>query len=65
MQEIMWKEYGEFYNIKNLMTLCYQLENLFVKEFVEIAFRYVGIKVIWKGKGLKEIGINSKTKKLL
>ena len=36
-----------------------------VKEFVEIAFKYVGIKVIWKGKGLKEIGINSKTKKVI
>ena len=36
-----------------------------VKEFVEIAFKYVGIKVIWKGKGLKEVGINSKTKKVI
>ncbi len=36
-----------------------------VKEFVEIAFKYVGIKVIWKGKGLNEVGINSKNKKVI
>jgi len=29
-----------------------------VKHFVEEAFRYVNIKIVWKGKGLKEVGYN-------
>ena len=32
-----------------------------VKKFVEEAFKYVNIKISWKGKGLKEIGVNKKT----
>ena len=36
-----------------------------VRDFVSEAFKYVGIKIEWKGKGLNEIGINSKTKKAL
>ncbi len=32
-----------------------------VKRFVEEAFKYVGIKIHWKGKGLNEIGYNRKT----
>lgn len=36
-----------------------------VRKFVEIAFRTVGINLIWKGKGVKEIGINKKNKKIL
>ncbi len=29
-----------------------------VREFVEEAFKNIGIKILWKGKGLNEIGIN-------
>ena len=29
-----------------------------VKEFVEEAFKCIGIKIQWKGKGVKEIGYN-------
>ena len=36
-----------------------------VREFVEIAFSYVNIKIIWVGKGKSEKGINSKNKKVL
>ena len=36
-----------------------------VREFVEEAFRVVNIEIIWKGSGLKEVGINKKTKKIL
>jgi GDPmannose 4,6-dehydratase len=36
-----------------------------VREFVEEAFRYVNIKIRWKGKGLNEVGYNAKTKKIL
>ena len=28
-----------------------------VRKFVEEAFNYVGIKIKWKGKGLKEVGL--------
>lgn len=36
-----------------------------VRNFVEIAFLIVGIKIKWKGKGLNEIGYNQKTNKTL
>ena len=31
-----------------------------VKEFVEESFKYIGIEIRWKGKGLREIGYNKK-----
>ena len=36
-----------------------------VREFVTEAFKYVGVKVLWKGKGLKEKGIDSVSRKTL
>ncbi|MBM3205349.1 GDP-mannose 4,6-dehydratase [Candidatus Shapirobacteria bacterium] len=36
-----------------------------VKEFVQLAFREVNISLVWQGKGLKEKGIDKKTKKVL
>ncbi len=36
-----------------------------VKKFVEKVFKKIGIKLFWKGKGLKEKGIDAKTKKIL
>ena len=36
-----------------------------VRNFVEEAFKCVNIKIKWKGKGLKEVGINSKSNKVL
>ena len=36
-----------------------------VREFIELAFREVGIKISWKGKGIKEVGFDRKTKKIL
>ena len=35
-----------------------------VKQFVEEAFKHVEIKIKWKGKGLKEVGVNRKTGKV-
>ena len=32
-----------------------------VKNFVEEAFKYIGRKIIWKGKGLKEVGCDKRT----
>ncbi len=32
-----------------------------VKNFVEEAFKYIGRKIYWKGKGLKEVGYDKKT----
>ncbi len=36
-----------------------------VKQFIEETFKYFGIKIIWRGKGVNEIGFDSKTKKIL
>lgn len=36
-----------------------------VKEFVELAFKRVGIDIIWKGKGIDEKGIDKETGKIL
>jgi GDPmannose 4,6-dehydratase len=36
-----------------------------VREFVELAFAEVGIKIEWKGKGVDEKGINTKTGKVI
>ena len=36
-----------------------------VREFAERAFEYGGFKLVWKGKGLKEKGINANTGKTL
>jgi len=35
-----------------------------VKNFVEEAFKYINIKISWKGKGLKEVGYEKKTGKI-
>jgi GDPmannose 4,6-dehydratase len=34
-----------------------------VRTFIEKAFKHVGISIIWKGKGVNEVGYNAKTKK--
>ena len=36
-----------------------------VRQFVEVAFGIVGIKILWKGKGVNEYGYDKKTKKKL
>ena len=36
-----------------------------VRDFVVEAYRYIGVTIIWRGKGLNEIGIDSKTKKII
>lgn len=36
-----------------------------VRKFVEESFKHVGIKIKWKGKGLKEIGYDFKSKKIM
>jgi len=36
-----------------------------VREFTKLAFKSVGIDIIWKGKGLDEVGIESKTGRVL
>ncbi len=39
--------------------------NKSVRQFIEIAFNFVGVKVAWRGKGSKEIGVDNNTKKVL
>ena len=36
-----------------------------VREFVELAFKYNGISMKWQGSGIKEIGIDTKTNKVI
>ena len=36
-----------------------------VKDFVNEAYKCIDVKVIWKGKGVKEIGIDKKTKRTI
>ena len=33
-------------------------ENHSVREFVELAFKEVGIEIVWKGKGVEEVGVD-------
>ena len=40
-------------------------ETYSVREFVEIAFNEVGIKIKWEGKGINEVGKDQKTQKIL
>jgi len=36
-----------------------------VREFVEKAFEYVGMNIVWNGEGVSEVGIDKKTGKIL
>ena len=36
-----------------------------VRKFVEIAFEKIGIKIIWKGEGIDEVGLNESNGKIL
>ncbi len=36
-----------------------------VRELVELAFKYVGINIKWKGEGINEVGLNSENGKIL
>ncbi len=40
-------------------------EQYSVRTFVELAFKHVGIDIVWEGKGLKEIGKDKKTNIIL
>lgn len=40
-------------------------ETISVREFLTISFKHAGIDIIYKGKGLEEIGLNKKTGKLI
>ena len=36
-----------------------------VKDFVQEAYNYINVEIIWRGKGINEVGIDNKTKKIL
>ena len=40
-------------------------KNFTIRQFVEAAYKVIGVKIIWKGKGMKEIGINKKNKDVI
>ena len=51
---------------KEAIRLCYfDRCSKSVKQFVEEAYGNIGVKIIWKGKGLKEIGVDKKTSKII
>ena len=57
MQKIMSKCVGKFYNIKSDDFIIATEKQYSVKFFVEKCFQYLGIKISWIGKGLKEKAI--------
>ena len=65
MHEIMLKQCGRFSTKKPDDFVIATGKSYSVRKFVEIAFSFVGIKIIWKGKGLKEIGVDKKTNKTI
>jgi GDPmannose 4,6-dehydratase len=36
-----------------------------VKDFVQEAYKYINVEIIWNGKGISEVGLDNKTKKIL
>lgn len=36
-----------------------------VREFVELAFKEIGIDILWKGSGIKEVGVDAKNERVL
>ena len=36
-----------------------------VRKFVEKAYKMIGVRIIWRGKGVNEVGINSKDKSII
>lgn len=36
-----------------------------VRDFVQEAYKYINVEIIWTGKGINEVGIDNKTKKIL
>jgi GDPmannose 4,6-dehydratase len=40
-------------------------KNYTIKQFVNYTFKLLGVKIVWRGKGEKEIGINKSNKKIL
>ena len=42
-----------------------QMSNLELREFVEAAFRHIGIEIAWRGKGLEETGADTANGRVL
>ena len=50
---------------KKTIGLCnFNWKSYSVKNFVEEAFKHINVKIIWRGKGLKEVGVDKKTGKV-
>ena len=46
--------------------MLYQQVKLFLLEsFIEKVCKHLNIKIVWKNKGIKEIGINKETNKII
>ena len=58
MWKILQREYPEDYVLATGRTST-------VRDFVELSFNELGIKVNWRGVGKNEVGINNKTGKII
>ncbi len=66
MQEIMSMECGKYYNKKNPGDFVLATgKSITVKNFVNKVFLKLGIKIKWVGKGINEIGKDTKTQKTI
>ena len=55
MQKIMWKPCGKYYNKKKPddFVICTGRQYT-IKEFINLTGRQLGIKITWRGKGIKK-----------
>ena len=63
MRKIILKCSGEFCNKKPNDYVIATGQAYSVRQFVEIASNYLGFKIYWQGKGLKEVGYIKKGSK--
>ena len=64
MQKIILKCNGEFLQQKKPDDFVVATGQAFsVRQFVEIASKYLGLKIYWQGKGLNEVGYLKKGSK--
>jgi GDPmannose 4,6-dehydratase len=68
-----WGDAKDYMNAVYLMLLSNKPDNYViatgethsVREFIELAFNQVGTKIEWKGDGLDEVGVDTKTGQIL
>ena len=61
-KRLYWNN-GEFYNKKTKWFCSSNRSSFSVRQFVEIASKYLNLKIYWQGKGLNEVGYLKKDQK--